>query len=420
MNILIKKCTIIDPESPFHQQVKDIYIAGENIQEIADNISKKADKIVEFPNMHVSFGWYDAKVNFQDPGNEIKENLHSGLTAAALGGMTAVSVTPMTQPTLSNKTQIEYVRKKGEYSPVEIYPYGTLTELGEGKNISEYFDMSESGAVGFTDGHQPVNAGIMYRALLYAKNINAKVISFPYDHSIFGVGQVNESKASVLTGLKSIPNIAEYLMVERDLSLTAYTESTIHFTGISTKESVDLIKKAKKSGLRVTADVYAHHVAYTDKEILGFDSNYKVLPPLRQEKDRQALIKGLKDGTLDFICSDHTPEDKENKDLEFDLAHFGMIGTQTLFATLNEVKGLSLEDKINAIAIRPRKVMKLPISPIEQNSIANLTIFNPELEYTLSAEDLASLSKNTPLIGKKLKGKALGVINNGIISIFED
>ncbi len=420
MNILLKSCTIIDPKGPFHLKVKDIYIEGETIHSIEDKITLKADKVVELPNLHVSFGWYDAKVNFQDPGNEIKENLSTGLTAAALGGMTAVSVTPMTNPTLSNKTQIEYVRKKGEYSPVEIYPYGTLTELGEGKNIAEYYDMSQSGAVGFTDGHQPVNAGIMYRALLYMKNVNSKVVSFPYDYSIFGEGQVNESKASVLTGLKSIPNIAEYLMVERDLSLTAYTDSTIHFTGISTKESVDLIRKAKKSGLNVTADVYAHHLAFTDKEVLGFDSNFKVLPPLRQEKDRQALIKGLKDGTLDFICSDHTPEDKENKDLEFDFAHFGMIGTQTLFATLNEVKGLDLSEKINAISIRPRKVMKLPYAPIASNSMANLTLFDPSMEYTLNADDLASLSKNTPLLGKKLRGKALGVINNGIISIFED
>jgi len=411
---------VIDSNSPFNKKVVDILIHDNMIAEIGENLAVEADKVIARENLHISSGWYDAKVNFQDPGHEVKENIISGLKAAELGGITAVSVTPNTSPALSNKTQIEYAINKAQFSPVEIFPYGTLTEGGQGKNIAEYYDMSQAGAIGFTDGHLPVSAGIMYRALLYAKNINVKIISFPYDDSIFGNGQINESKASVLTGLKAIPSLSEYLMVEREISLVEYTESAIHFTGISSKKSVALIKAAKAKGLNISADVYAHQLVFTDDEVLGFNSNYKVLPPLRTEDDRLALIEGLKDGTIDFVCSDHTPEDTENKDLEFDLASFGMIGTQTLFSTINSVKGLTLSQKIELISTKPRQVLGLSTSSINTGEIANLTLFNPKLEYVLENSDLASLSKNTPFVNKKLKGKAMGIINKGIISIFED
>ncbi|MFK8038020.1 MAG: dihydroorotase family protein [Crocinitomicaceae bacterium] len=420
MKILLKSCTIVDPRSPFHLKKKDIFIVGRTIEKIDDNISMNADKIINLDNLHVSTGWFDAKVNFQDPGLEYKETIQSGIKSAELGGMTAVSITPNTTPTLSNKTQIEYVIKKADFSGVDVHPYGTLTELGQGNNIAEYFDMSQAGAIGFTDAHEPVSSGIMYRALLYMKNISSRVISFPYDHSIFGKGQINESKISLLTGLKSIPSISEYLMVERDLSLTEYTNSKIHFTGISTYESVQLIKNAKAKGIEVTADVYAHHLQFTDDSVMQFDSNFKVLPPLRTEKDRQALIGGLKDGTIDMVCSDHTPEDTEHKDLEFDLANFGMIGTQTLFSTINSIKELSLTEKISVIANNPRAIMGIESPIIEEGNSANLTLFNPELKYILKKDNLASLSKNTPLLDSELRGKALGIINKGIISIFED
>lgn len=420
MKILIKSCKIIDPTSKFNGKVVDIFIEGDTIKSIGENLNLEADKTIDLNNAHVSPGWYDAKVNFQDPGFEHKESISTGLRAAEWGGNTAVSITPFTQPTLSNKTQIEYAINKAQFSAVEIHPYGTLTELGEGKNIAEYYDMSSAGAVGFTDGHQPVSAGIMYRALLYAKNINAKIISFPYDFSIFGAGQINESKTSVLTGLKAIPSISEYLMIQREISLIEYTDASVHFTGVSSEKSVDMIREAKAKGLKVTADVYVHNLIYTDEDVLGFDSNFKVLPPLRTENDRTALIKGLKDGTIDFVCSDHTPENIENKDLEFDLASFGILGTQTLFSSINSISDLSLEEKIKLISTSPRQVMGIESPEIEEGKKANLTIFDPNFEYVLEAKDLASISKNSPIIGKQLKGKALGIINKGLISIFED
>lgn len=416
MQVLLKSCTIVASETGFNGK-QDILIENGSITSIQPNIDVDADHVIDRENLHVSVGWFDAKVNFCDPGNEVKEDLYSGLKAAEAGGMTAIGITPNTQPTVSNKSQIEYLKMKGAFSPVAVYPYATLTKDMAGNNLAEMFDLASAGAIGFTDGHHPVSGGILYRALLYAKNFNGNVISFPMDNTIFGEGYVHEGRLSVMTGLKAIPSLAESMTVERDLNLVRYTDGRLHFTGISTKESVELIRKAKAEGLKITADVYVHNLVYTENEVMGFDAAYKVLPPLRSEEDRLALIAGLKDGSIDFVCSDHTPEDIENKEVEFDQAAFGMIGVETLFPLLNQVAELSLEEKITFISKNPRNVFGLNQYRIAEGEMADMTLFNPEAELICEADELQSKSKNTPLIGKRLKGQVYGLIGEGILSL---
>ena len=419
MRILIKSCKVISPESKHHNKVCDILIENGIIQKVDSELSDTVDKEILFKDLHVSTGWFDAKVNFCDPGFEVKEDLISGLRLAEAGGMTAVALTPDTEPKISNKSQLEYVINKSQFSPVTVTAFGTITEKMNGSVLAEMYDMQNAGAIAFTDAHEKVSAGIMYRALLYAKNFDGLVISFPYDATIFGKGYVNEGKASVLTGLKSIPALAEFIVVERDLSLLRYTNSKLHFTGVSTKESVEMIRKAKQNGLNVTCDTYIHNLLFIEDDVLGFDANYKFLPPLRTEEDKNALINGLKDGTIDFICSDHTPQDIENKEVEFDFAGFGAIGTQTLFACINGLDNFSLEEKIAFISSKPRNVFQLPSVKIEMGEIANLTLFNPLVEEEFTLENNLSKSKNSPLFGKKLKGQVYGIINKGILSIAE-
>ncbi|AFD06047.1 dihydroorotase [Solitalea canadensis] len=416
MKFLIKSATIVDPNSSFNGQVKDILIDNGQITQIDDQIDAKDAQLYDATGQFVSPGWMDMHVNIGDPGYETKEDIASGCAAAAAGGFTAIAVMPNTNPPLHSKSEIEYLKNRSKGQAVNVYPIGCLSAKREGVDIAELFDMTQSGAVAFSDGNKPVqNAGLMMRSLQYALAFNGLVISYPEDASIAEKAKVNEGVTATYLGMKGIPNMAEELMVARDIFLTEYTGGKIHFTTISAAGSVDLIRAARKKGLKVTADVAAHHLMLDETVLTGFDSNYKVKPPLRTLTDIKALKAGLKDGTIDTVVSQHTPHEIEFKDQEFETAAFGISALETSFALFNMSceKVLSLEEMVDALAVSPREILGLAVPSIELNRAAELTVFDPDHQWTLNTENIKSKSKNTPFIGKQLKGKALAIVNNG-------
>jgi dihydroorotase len=414
MNILIKQAKIIDSNSQFNGKKMDILIENGYVTSIKSKITTdKNTKIIEGDNLHVSNGWMDMQVNFCDPGYEHKEDLNTGIKAAAAGGFTAVAITSGTNPPIHSKAQVQYIKNNTLDAIVDVYPMGTATHNREGKEISEMYDMQLAGAIAFSDDKNTItNAGTLMRALLYSKNFEGLVVTHCEDKSISHEGQMNEGEVSTKLGLKGMPALAEELMIARNIFLAEYTDAPIHISSISTKRAVDLIRDAKAKGLKITASVNAYNLALEDTALMEFDSNYKLNPPLRTKEDIEALKKGLTDGTIDAITSDHRPQDIESKDVEFDQASNGMIGLETAFGLLNTYKGkLKLETIIEAISNNPRRILKLKESMLKEGEPANLTIFDTETEWKFEKKHIRSKSLNTPFIGVKFKGKVIGIIN---------
>ena len=415
MNLLIKQATIIDSESIYNGKVLDILIEKGKITQLKKSITpEKGVKTIEAENLHVSAGWLDMQVNFCDPGYEHKETMDNGLRTAAKGGFTGVCLMSGTNPPLTNKAQISYVVNKGCDTLVEVYPIGTLSYNQEGKDLSEMYDMQQAGAFAYSDYKKTIkDAGLILRALQYSSNINSFIITHCDDKTISHDGQMNEGVTSTKLGLKGIPALAEEIMLQRNIQILEYTGGKMHIPTISTKGSLELIKKAKAKKLNITCGVAAYNLLLDETELSGFNSNLKVNPPLRTKEDLEALKKGLADGIIDVIVSDHNPQDIESKDLEFDLADNGMIGLESCFGVLNTALNQKVElDKIiKTLTINPRSILNLASVSIKEGVEANLTLFNPNKKEVFVESKITSLNKNSGFIGKELKGVVIAVIN---------
>ncbi len=407
---LLKNITVLDKNSELHGKIADVLIENGKPIKIAAMQQSADAEVIDYTGSYLAPSFCDVYVHIGDPGFEYREDIHSVADAALAGGFTSICATADNHPATQTKAQVEYIINKAKKTPVDIFPIGAVTESFDGKTPTEMQDMHQAGAIAFSDApHSIKDSGVLLRALQYVQPFGGLVITMPYDKSLVGDGQVNESEISVRMGMKGITNLSEYATVQRDLEVLRYTGGKLHFVGISTAESVDLIRKAKADGLQITCAVFVHHLISNENEVKNFDANYKVFPPLRTDIDKQALIDGLIDGTIDTISAQHTPLNIDEKNVEFELAEFGMIGLETAFGLLNKNIGnqISKEKMIELLAVNPRKIIGKPAHA------EDFVILNFEEEVVFTENRIRSKSKNTPYLGHSLKGKVKAVIAKG-------
>lgn len=421
MQVLIRKATVVDPGSDYHGRVVDLLVEDGIIKSIAGTVKvPDADILITAKGLCVSTGWVDVFADYREPGFEHKETILTGLNAAATGGFTDVLLAPNTQPVLSTKSIIQYVLQQAKGHVSSLHPLGAATQNAEGKDLAEMLDMHSNGAVAFTDGWKPVQqANLMLKALEYVKAFSGVVLQIPVDASLATGGLMNEGAMSTLLGMAGIPALAETIMVHRDIELLKYTDSKLHITGITLETSVEMIRKAKAEGLAVTCSVTPYHLSLTDDMLSGYDSVYKVMPPLREETDRMALIAGLQDGTIDCIATHHRPQEWDAKAKEFEYAADGMAVQENAFSILWEALNeyIYADKLVEMMTVTPRRIFGLKEQRIAKGADACLTLFTTEATHTLTDADVQSRSRNNPYIGRKLLGKVIGVVNNGTLHL---
>ncbi len=419
--LLLCDVKVLDPGGPLHDSTTDILVEDGRITKTGKLKAKADVQQVRMEGLHASPGWVDLRAHFRDPGEEYKEGLVNGLDAAAAGGFTAVAVLPGTLPPVDQCATVEYLLRKAQGHAVRVLPLGCITKGMKGEQLAELFDMHQAGAVAFTDDLTPArNARLMLLALQYAMNFDGRIMAFAQEQDLSFMGQMHEGVMSTRLGLKGIPPMAEAIRLKRDLELLEYTGSRLHVDVLSTKEGVEAVRQAKARKLRVTASVAAHHLLLDDGCLRGFDTNYKVMPPLRDMEHIEALRDGVKDGTIDCIVSDHRPEDTEHKDLEFAHAAFGIIGLETSYAVANTaLKGrMTARRIVERFCQGPRTALGLPVPHLVEGEMAEMTLFAPEHQWMFTEADIVSRSHNTPFVGHRFTGKAVGIVGNGQVRLY--
>jgi len=416
MQIVIKGTTLLDPQQKLNHKA-DLLIVDGIINKVG-NLSKddyRHSTVYEFDGKYSVPGFFDMHVHLREPGREDKETIITGSNAAAAGGFTGIACMPNTSPAIESAEVVRFIKEKCSLHPVEVYPVGAVTAERKGEALAPMHELFEAGAVAFSDDGTAVkSSGILRLAMEYAKMFNAPVIEHCEDPSMAG-GAMNEGYTSTTLGLPAIPSIAEDIIVMRDIMVAEYVKGKVHIAHISTKNAVELVRQAKKKGIDITAEAAPHHFTLTEEYLKDFDTNYKMNPPLRTKEDVEAVIEGLKDGTIDCIASDHAPHAIEEKEMEFVYAPNGIVGLETTLGLavteLVEKKHLTLSQLVEKLAVNPRKILNIPVPSIKEGEAANITVFDSKETWTVDISKFKSKSKNSPFNGVKLTGKPFAVIN---------
>lgn len=422
MKSLIKNVRVIDPALSL-DEVADILIDGQTIAQVGKNIECADAEIFDRDGCIAIPGLVDIHVHLRDPGQEYKETIETGTAAAAHGGFTGICSMPNTNPTTDNATTIDYVLDKAaQAGHCRVYPSGACTKGLKGESLSEMGDMVLHGAVAFTDDGRGVqNSGVMRRVMDYAKMFNKVVMSHCQDEDLVGPGQVNEGVVSTRLGLAGWPATGEELQIQRDIALSELTGCPIHIQHITSARGVELVREGKARGIQVTCEVTPHHLVLNEDDITTtYNTNLKMNPPLRSKADNAALIEGIKDGTIDCIVTDHAPHADHEKAREFELAPFGMTGLETslgvILTYLVDPGLITYNELVELMAIKPREILRLDQVTLKQGSVADITIFDPEVTWTVQSDDMYSKSHNSGFLGYTLKGRATDVFVGGTVT----
>ncbi len=426
MKIILAGARLIDPAKKIDAQM-DILLEEGKIAKINSDFSKSTKskdagkvKVIELAGMIVTPGLIDMHTHLREPGFEYKETVASGCAAAVAGGFTSIACMPNTSPVNDNRSITEFIRRKAiEADLANVYPIGAISVNSEGKQLTEFWDLKEAGVVGLSDDGKPVmDAALMRRALEYASSLGLPVISHCEDKNLSGGGLINEGYYSTILGLRGIPSIAEEAMVARDILIAQFTKTCLHIAHVSTAGSVQLIRDAKKRGLKITAETAPHYFTLTDETLQGYDTNLKVNPPLRSPQDVTAIKKGVADGTIDVIACDHAPHGRTDKELEFEYAQNGISGLETsLGLSLNLIreKILSWPELIAKMSANPARILNLPKGTLTEGSDADITVIDPNLKWTVDTTAFHSRGKNSPFHGRAMQGRAIMTIVGGKI-----